>query len=58
MESNKFIKINDDVTEAVSSIKRIKKAEQEISILEQMIANLPDHIKSKVRSKCEDRKKE
>lgn len=56
MESNKFIKINDEVTEATLSIKRIKKAKYEVSLLEQMIANLPEHIKNKVRKKCEERK--
>ena len=58
MESSKFVKINEEITEATLSIKRIKKAKYEVSLLEQMIAQLPDHLKQKVRNKVEERKKE
>lgn len=47
MESSKFVKINEEITEATLSIKRIKKAKYEVSLLEQMIADFPDYVKSK-----------
>ncbi len=58
METSKFVKINEEITEACLSIKRIKKAKYEVSLLEQMISELPEHIKSKVRMKVEARAKE
>jgi hypothetical protein len=58
MQTSKFVKINEEVTEATSSIKRVKKAKYEVSLLEQMISDLPSSTKDKIRLKVEERKKD
>lgn len=57
MEKNKFIKIWDSRI-AVSSIKTVRPAKQEISILELLLKTESEDIKRKVRSKIIEREKE
>lgn len=57
MENNKFIKIWDSRI-AVSSIKTVRPAKQEISILELLLKTESEDIKRKVRSKIIEREKE
>lgn len=57
METNKFIKIWDSRI-AVSSIKTVRPAKQEISILEKLLTGESEDIKRKVRDKIREREKE
>lgn len=57
MESSKFIKIWDSRI-AVSSIKTVRPAKQEISILEKLLVWESEDVKRKVRDKIREREKE
>lgn len=57
MEESKFIRIGDSLI-ATSSIKSVKPAKQEISILEKLLIWESDDIKRKVRDKIRTREKE
>ena len=57
MENNKFIKIWDSRI-AVSSIKTVRPAKQEISILEKLLIWESEDVKRKVRDKIREREKE
>lgn len=57
LEEAKFINIWETLL-AVSSIKSVKPAKQEISILETLIWNETEDIKEKVRKKVREREKE
>ena len=55
MEKNKFIKIWDSRI-AVSSIKTVRPAKQEITMVERMIVWLPDQLQDKVKRLVKERK--
>lgn len=57
MEKSKFIRIGDSII-ATSSIKTVKPAKQEISVLEQLLSGYSEDIKRKVRDKIRIREKE
>ena len=57
MEESKFIRIGDCLI-ATSSIKTVRPANQEISILEKLLSGEPEEIKRKVRDKVREREKE
>lgn len=57
MESSKFVRVGDSLI-AVSSIKSVRPAKQEISRLEALLQGLSDEVKEKVRKKVREREKE
>lgn len=57
MEYSKFIRIGENII-STSSIKMVRPAKKEVSILEKMLIGKPDEIKNHVREKIKAREKE